>query len=296
MTRSKAKTGTTSEHAFGRVTGSPFKQRAEEAKERGSPIKNKPSTGLSALLSKGKSSKNDAKEEAKRAKDKENQTPPNSAGGMPPPIWAEFSKQDGGETPRTTKVPLNDSCTFEEVAKKYTPPEYSPSKGRNFFFDQPRLNNGTNRTRPTSFVGPSSSVTRPTETPKSRPKSFVQSFDNNSMLLQGENLVPDLATGSARPRTEGEVDKGKSASGLTIAKRGSRVMAAVAAWNGKGKDETRESQQDVKEDPKDPQQIESAFERMLVGLETPSSLQAVLTLGTGIEKHRTGRPRQDAAA
>ena len=260
MTRSRAKSGTTPEHAFGRFAASPSKQRADEAKDRGSLVKNKSSTGLSALFSKSKPSKADANGEAKQAKEKENQTPPNSAGIMPPPIWSEFSKQDGDGTPRTTKVPLNDSRAFGETQSRYRPSENSPTKGRDVFFDRPRLQSTTRQTRPTSFVGGSSFVTQHIEITKPRPKSYVQSSDAGEALPREDDFPSVSAAGSAQRYSDGNVGQG---TGLTIAKRGSRVMAAVAAWNGKNKDGTNGSKEEKREDLNDPKQFESAFENML---------------------------------
>jgi hypothetical protein len=76
---------------------------------------------VSALLSRSKSSKGHKHEMPRVLKDKENQTPPSSAGSEPPPIWAQCASQPIHETSNTTRVCLNDRRSVDEEMALYTP-------------------------------------------------------------------------------------------------------------------------------------------------------------------------------
>lgn len=119
------------------------------------PKKTKSSRNLAALLSRPKSSKDLAKmraeEEAKAAKDKENQTPSNSSSSEPtPPIYAQFSSQTFVLQPSGGKF-------VEDQIELYTPHQYSPSKQRNFYGgpgSQPTLTRQDDTRRPLSTSKP----------------------------------------------------------------------------------------------------------------------------------------------
>ena len=268
-TRGKARTATASENAYGRPAISPTKPAAKYARERGSPVKTKSSTSLASLLSKGKPVKNGPMGMDMRTKEKENQTPPGSSHGAPAPIWAEFSRREA-ETPQMTKVPL------KAAHDMHTPQESgcsrSPAK-RDFFFDEPQSHDKKAGARPTSWIERSESSNaaagspkKASEMPTLRPRSFIHASDMDVSALRDDSMSSGLSMDSSQPKSEGGPEDKKPSSGLTIAKRGSRVMAAVAAWNGKGKDGSKEESQ---LDTTDPVQVEGAFEKMLVCVTNP---------------------------
>jgi hypothetical protein len=75
---------------------------------------------------------------------------------------------------------------------------------------------------------------------------------------------------------------GGSSMGTTLAKRGSRVMAAVAAFNGKAKEVGKEKEQPT---PLSPKEVEAAFEALLVS-HHPLTLDTTgLICASGFEKH-----------
>ena len=112
---------------------------------------------------------------------------------------------------------------------------------------------------------------------KQRPKSMVIPSAHTLVAYRETEKRRDAvldelssAKGSQRVSIEASSDQSSietrkseiesSKPGLFMAKRGSRVMAAVAAWNGKDKEVAIEA----KNIKLDPQAIESAFESVLV--------------------------------
>ena len=244
----------------------------QDAPHEAKPKKTKSSTNLAALLSRPKSSKSNKNEVLRVAKDKENQTPPNSAGSETPPIWAQYASQPLPQTSNVTKVRLNDRMSVGEEMALYTPKEYSPSKQRNFGdYQQPTLARRPEpKPRPKSAYLPSTpSLTALADTLSGRRKV---SIDRSIHPAGDKNLAPALRPSSddkRRGSSEQEY-KGRRAGGegrkvsselikdgVTLAKRGVRVMAAVAALNGKSKDQEKEVKVDVKT-------IDNAFESLLV--------------------------------
>ena len=252
----------------------PENRSADSHQER-KPKKSKSSTSLSALLSRPKSSKGLRKEEARQMKDKENQTPPGSAGMGPAPIWAQFSSQPMHDLGSSRKVPLNDMRGLHDEMALYTPQEYSPSKQRNFHgYQQPTLlRKAEPKPRPKSaLLAAGASTTSLSETLSELRKT---SIDRGAFGLSDRNHTTSRARSSIdsnrkesspnkqRPNIENrKISAESSKSGLTMAKRGSRVMAAVAAWNGKAKEPTVEAREVIV----DPKVIESAFEGLLVSV------------------------------
>lgn len=212
------------------------------------PKKTKSSTNLAALLSRPKSSKNLKKEAAKQdlrvEKDKENRTPEDTSpteSSWTPPIYAQFSSQHFVAQPYGGKF-------LEDEINLYTPREYSLDKQRNF------------------YEGPSLQPTLSRDSDKRRPKS---TFINSSYSIQ--DLGRQFANGARRsveqPRRvsfetrvsfEGKSPPQESKTGMTVAKRGSRVMAAVAALSNKAKNTESEAQAipDIKD-------VDAEFEAML---------------------------------
>lgn len=242
----------------------PRPKKQEEEK----PKKSKSSTSLSALLSRPKSSKDLKTDMSRQQKDKENVTPPSSADIAPPPIWAQFAKQKDSVMAR--KVPLNDTRDVDNEMALYTPQEYSPSKQRNFHgFQKPSLSRKGERPK-SAFLASGISTTSFAETLSGLRKYSHDRGESRSSNLseQHRNSAESHRKSSSEYPNPGRGDRnsnrkvsdGSSNSGLTMAKRGSRVMAVVAALNGKSKEAAKETT-DPKLDLKD---IDNAFESLLV--------------------------------
>ena len=237
--------------------------------------KSKSSTSITAILSRPRSSKAVKAESTHRKKDKENQTPPNSAGMGPPPIWAQFASRGFEEPARTTKIPLNDQFTVEEEVALYTPRDYSPSKQRNFpDYQQPTLSRGVG-----SKPRPKSESITPCPTPASfaevvsglqksgRNKSQVDISNRQQQTRQVVDTSRLDQNGSIEIQSKAEnrkVSNDSAGSGLPMQKSGSRVMAAVAAFNGKAKELPKDPPKEVETVQLDPKAIEKAFESLLV--------------------------------
>lgn len=226
--------------------------------------KSKSSTNISAYLPKSKTTNVNERQLDQQIRNKENEPPTRKVMDVPPPIWAQFSRKDDGEHSQATKVPLNDTWKVEDEAALYTPQDYSPSKGR-IFPEEPSLKKHSQE-RPSSkgsyFDG-------------SRPVSqLVGTFDRlrkvRSASLKKED-VEDVSRDvgpkkrSSRPTTAEEEVVGKCSSKPTfgMAKGGSRVKAAVAAFSGKS-EKSEQQLLVLKETKPVKSEIESAFEKMLV--------------------------------
>ena len=177
------------------------------------------------------------------------------------------------------KVPLNDAKDIAEEIALYTPAEYSPSKGRNFMdYQAPTLARVEPKTRPKSALLPSSaSKTTFADTisglrkrghdkissqPLSAQEKARSSIDNRRS--SSEKKYPSQRASTEKQRKSEDVGVGSLA-----VKRGSRVMAAVAAFNGKSQssDVPKDRVSKTQEAPLDPKVIETAFESLLVSLE-----------------------------
>ncbi len=254
----------------------PKKERSKE--EENQMKKSKSSTGISAILSRPRSSKGVKGQEIHRQKDKENQTPPSSAGMAPPPIWAQFATQ-GFEGPvHTTKIALNDRSAVEEEVVLYTPLNYSPSKQRNFQdYQQPTLSQRAEpKPRPKSeFIAPCPTSTSFAEAvsglrKSGRDKSHVntsnqQQQTGHALDASRKSLTEEIRPSELPSRVEGrKVSNDSADSELPVPKSGSRVMAAVAAFNSRAKELPKEPPKDTENIRLDPKTIESAFESLLV--------------------------------
>lgn len=255
----------------------PSKKKHEKEEEK-KMKKSKSSTSISAILSRPRSSKGVKAEEAHRQKDKENQTPPSSAGIAPPPIWAQFATQGFEEPAHTTMIPLNDRFTVEEEVALYTPRDYSPSKQRNFQdYQKPTLSQRAEpKPRPKSECvasGPTSasfaetiSGLRKSDRKKIQVGISNQQQQNGQAADGSEALFAKEKQMNERPSSveNRKVSHDSAGSDLPMPQPGSRVMAAVAAFNGKAKDLPKEPPKDAETAQLDPKAIESAFESLLV--------------------------------
>ena len=276
------------------------KSRAKDMHE-DKPKKSKSSTNLSALLSRPKPSKVSKRENAQQIKDKENQTPPSSATTAPPtPIWAQFATQHMQDISNTTRIPFNDWNNIDNEATLYTPQEYSPSKQRNFQdYYQPTLSRTPeSKARPKSEYLVSGHSTKSfadtisglRKTPIDRSHEPMSNQRSAAQQVQKDENRNHKTPSEARASTrENAIDQRKlsnesSQSGFTMAKRGSRVMAAVAALNGRSQDPAKGAPE-LKVDSK---AIECAFESLLVYCSS-AELEKVFASNkeTGIEKYPT---------
>lgn len=249
------------------------------------PKKTKSSTGLSALLSRSKSSTDLTTEEKSQSKDKENRTPPSTADIAPPPIWAQFASRPFEGHANFAKVPLNDARDIANEISLYTPAEYSPSKGRNFMdYQAPTLSRKVEpKPRPKSAVlSSSASKTSFAETisglrhrgeqkdqlrPLSGQKQPQNDGERQRSSVERQRSSVEKKQSSQRTSTERQrKSEGAEERDARAAKRGSRVMAAVAAFNGKSQHSDVSTGIDKKplEPPLDPKAIETAFESLLV--------------------------------
>ena len=255
----------------------PSKKKHEKEEEK-KMKKSKSSTSISAILSRPRSSRSVKAEEAHRQKDKENQTPPNSAGIAPPPIWAQFARQGFEEPAHTTMIPLNDRSAVEEEVALYTPRDYLLSKQRNFQdYQKPTLSQRTQqKPRPKSECiasGPTSASFAETISGLRNPGQKKIQVDISNQQQQSGRAADGTQTLFANEKHLNErsssvenrkVSHDSAGSDLPMPQPGSRVMAAVAAFNGKAKDLPKEPPKDAETARLDPKAIESAFESLLV--------------------------------
>ena len=222
--------------------------------------KSKSATSLSAIFSRPASSKGKKDDDTSMERDKENQTPPET------PIWAQFATQGMAEAPSTTKIPLNDGKAMRGEMDLYTPQIYSPSKQKIYpANEQPTLSRRSQ--------------------PKPRPKSEclsgqgAQSSFSDTILRLRHSRQPQKQDGvddviDQKPaldtqkhttnRRNGGIPPSTDLREATMNRRGSRVMAAVAAFNGKSKEIPKEPIKQNAPLPLDPRAIENAFETLLV--------------------------------
>lgn len=247
-------------------------------KEEDKPMKkSKSATGLSALLSRPRSSKSQKDENTRENRDKENQSPSNTADLAPPPIWAQFATQ-GVQEPRSTyKVPLNDRKSIDDEIRRYTPGVYSPSKQRNFQDSQKPTLSGRSEAKPR----PKSEclASRPmreasVETESGLRRSDHETSSKTAATTQQMYQKTDAdcnASGHGSRVEQRKVSDKWGGPEMTVGKRGSRVMAAVAAFNGKSKELPKEPVECLSRSELDPQTIESAFEILLDARNVPQN-------------------------
>ena len=246
----------------------PSRTRDESPRKSEKPREKKSSSNLAAMFQKSKSSRGDKKSD-RGQKDKENTTPPSTGDPtqMQTPIWAQFSSRAFTEVTTTSKVPLNDRRSIEEEIKLYTPKEYSPSDQRNFYdYGQPSLRKRTDvKERPKSTVLPASTSA----------SSFLENLTRKmsgdrtplSDTKGNEDRRKQASQQSSRPflkRASSDSHKSKQPQPEQAPpnnKMGSRVMAAVAAFNSKARDQEPVRQASV---PLDPKKVEAEFEAVLV--------------------------------
>nr|POE74625.1 gtpase-binding protein rid1 [Quercus suber] len=273
---------------------SPSKSRTSAAKAVKIPTKHqdgnqvkrsKSSTNLGAVFAKLNRSSKDLPAMT-QDKNKENETPPN-ASTIPAetPIWAQFASTNAITGEPASQPDVGDSRVFVESGKvqneiaKYTPKEYSPSKQRNFngSYETPSLRPGPN-SRPQSVISYGEGLVgaigrrvsgarmsfegRKSEDSGRRPTTELRRTSSDGRHIFGRRQSVD------RTVSGGSVEQAPPKDKLNVAKRGGRVMAAVAVLQGKNRAEP------TKDEPVlDPRSIDEAFEAVLDSRNIPEPMR-----------------------
>ena len=265
------------------------------------PKKSKSHTSLGAFLSRPKSSKGPKEDESQNTRHAREQLTASKI--APTPIYAQFASRPFQQESQSTTIPLNDTELRAEISR-YTPANYSPLKQRNFNEDQrPTLarRNGGQKARPKSEFLPSTTsgtvfgdareAIQRTSNEMTRSSTSSQgSFDGKRRPHSCWGGRGDGPTHEKKDRKSSD-ERGKPSFGdqkdrLTVANRGSRVMAAVAAFNMKAKEVESEKATEST------QSIESSFEALLVRLladtcTVPEDTEADIEITSGFKKCST---------
>lgn len=238
--------------------------------------KPKSSAGLATVLSKMNRSNKDLTA-LPQLKDKENTSPPSTSNGTDQtPSWSRSKSDISDSVSGALKSSVDD-----EIAR-YMPVDYSPSKQRNFCgtSDNPVLRPSLARrpqsevfTAPEGFVGfigrqvsggsrdRDAKASLDFSSRSSRAQSVRGSSEREGRSQRGVNADRKVSGSSA----EGPLPK----PGLSIAKRSGRVMAAVAALQGRmNKPEPTEQTS-----PLDPKLVDAEFEAVLDARNVPQPMR-----------------------
>lgn len=241
--------------------------------------KSKSSTNLAGMLSKMNRSSKDLS--APVQKDKENTTPPSSSDGpVNTPIWAQFASK-GKPSSRPSTSDSESSDRLQNEIAKYTPQEYSPSKQRNFngSFEQPQLR-PTLPNRPQSMyvmgaefigaIGRRTSGDRTSIQGRRSEEVDRTKGKDHTRRVSGENMFETRQNNTERKTSGSSTEQAPAKEKLNIGKRGGRVMAAVAALQGKSKDPPTKGKD---EPPLDPKAVDEAFEAVLDSRNIPEPMR-----------------------
>lgn len=270
-------------HDFTATSASPTKKSRRDEGTTMEPKKSNSSTNLTGMFARMNRSSKDLSALDTKAKDKENTTPPSSSNGpahnaTTTPIWAQYAStargREGASRPGT-RDGIESSVDVNEEIKKYTPREYSPSKQRNFngTFEQPKIR-PTLSTRPQSAifgtdmsagVGRRGGGDRTTLGMGGRKSEDLDRRKYNDDRITLEKHTDRKTSGSSA-----EVPPPKET--LNVIKRGSRVMAAVAVFQGKDKS-TQQVPAKSEEAVLDEKQVDKAFEAVLVSRNIPEPMR-----------------------
>ncbi|GAB7340369.1 hypothetical protein MBLNU457_6814t1 [Dothideomycetes sp. NU457] len=242
----------------------------KKARKPKKPVKTKSSTGLSAMFAKMNKSNKDL---SQPVEGKTNPSPPSSANGrVEQPIWAQSAARDDPaepmKNPRVRADITNEQLRdVKSQIDLYTPKDYSPFNQQDFH--EPALGRPTSLGRPRSAImsGPGmfSDMLGRRSTDRSQlgsrgsdssRTSSKAADDLNSRRIPERAKTDDCLTGRKVSNSSTEQP---AARGLTIAKRGTRVMAAVAALTGKTEDELATGTPTSLE----PKAVNEAFEAVL---------------------------------
>ena len=274
----KTKSSVSLKSFIGGDKSKPSKPTPQEPDQAAKLKRPKSSTGLSALIPR---SPRKLKAEAKSpVKEKENQTPPQTADIAPPPIWAQFATQQMQQAQLGTRIPLNGRIDVGMEAPSYTPKEYCPSKQGDVYECRPTLTRKTDprpRQRPElidtsptrnlvagTLSGVRKQLVSTTASPCLQHAPVLEERANEncpSPAVRGEIASKPLPSiGAGRPETMED----EAVSSHKRAKRGSRVMAAVAAFNGTPNEASKSPTRQAVVEIMDVKAIEKEFESLLV--------------------------------
>ncbi|KXS98750.1 hypothetical protein AC578_9050 [Pseudocercospora eumusae] len=250
--------------------------KGKDDKHAAKPIKSKSSTNLSAMFAKMNRSSKDVSKIESEQRDKENASPappnPQPMQRVDTPIWAQFASDS------------KSSNNLQEEIDRYTPTVYSPSKQRNFngSFDAPSLRPTLRKGRPQSaYYANGEGIIGAIGRRVSGDKKSLEgrkSEDSGRRFFQGSNSRVSME----RDRILGRDMTDRKASGssaehvpakekLDVKKRGGRVMAAVAALQGKNKETDKPKERD--EPPLDPKEVDAQFEAVLDSRNIPEPMR-----------------------
>lgn len=242
--------------------------------------KSKSSTNLSGMFARMNRSSKDLS--VQTHKDKENTTPPSSSDGRaaPTPIWAQMAST--GKSRPSSRDGANAYGNLSEEIARYTPKDYSPSKQRNFNgdFDTPELR-PTLSSRPKSMyvmgTGLAEAVGRRISGESTRPAMESRRSEELSRRWSKDVARPvPIAkdTPDQRKVSNSSTEQAPAKDKLNIAKRtaGGRVMAAVAAFQGKGgnKEQDHATKAVAALDEKE---VDKAFEAVLDSRNVPQAMR-----------------------
>lgn len=237
----------------------------------------KSSTNLAAMFSKAKSRD---RSPTKESRDKENTEPSRAAYAPPPPptpIWAEFSSQSAMPAASNTPLDSRPRTSTEGGLGRFPPADYSPTKQRNFFeYGQPAVRNPATKQRPKSMFAASSSTTSLLLDTFSRKRSNERMPLSDTQGNEGRFRDPSPSKSKSTRPALGRASTDSGSKDFSVKpmapppppaspKKQNRVMAAVAAFNGKAKQADGPPTPTVKHDPK---VVDAEFEEVLVSLVT----------------------------
>ncbi|CAK1364776.1 unnamed protein product [Cercospora beticola] len=252
------------------------------------PQKSKSSTNLAGVFARMNRSSKDLSKQVNVEKNKENTSPIEHEPAAPTPIWAQMATTNHSsaqrDRPSTSSKPSSNDLLAE--IDRYTPQVYNVSKQRNFngTFDEPTLRPSLSQQRPQSYhssngEGMLSALGRKMSGSKSSMESRksddskrrMQKAQDNRVSFDRERILG--RSGPDRKVSDGstEIPAGKEKINLT--KRGGRVMAAVAMFQGKTKERSSSKEKEKEEAPLDPKAVDAQFEAVLAARNIPEPMR-----------------------
>ncbi|KAF2215373.1 hypothetical protein CERZMDRAFT_110067 [Cercospora zeae-maydis SCOH1-5] len=250
--------------------------------------KSKSSTNLAGVFARMNRSSKDLSKIANAEKNKENTSPTEHDSAAPTPIWAQMATDNNlsshKERPSTSSKPSSQDLLAE--IDRYTPQDYDVSKQRNFngTFDQPSLRPSLSRPRPQSYYssngeGMFSAFGRKMSGSKSSMESRKSGDSKRKLEKAHENRVSSDReraggrTGPDRKVSDGSTDLPAGKEKINLTKRGGRVMAAVAMFQGKTKERSLSKEKEKEEAPLDPKAVDAQFEAVLAARNIPEPMR-----------------------
>ncbi|KAF2724799.1 hypothetical protein K431DRAFT_217215 [Polychaeton citri CBS 116435] len=245
--------------------------------------KTKSATNLQSMFAKMNKSSKDLSKLGDEEKDKENSTPPASATSpAETPIWAQFSTSAvKTDVERPISRGERTRSIHEEIAR-YTPQEYSPGKQRDFQggFERPQqpptLHSRPESSSNMSGISRLGAIGRKVSGGRNS-VDIRRSEDSGSTgskvwnaRLSIEKVVSSRRESFDRKVSGSSAEQAPPKEKLNITKRGGRVMAAVAAFQGK----VVSRDVPIKAEPElNPADVDKAFEAVLDSRNIPEPMR-----------------------